>query len=228
MKMCGRFTLVVTYEELLEILDKNYEIKSFESKHELPRYNIAPTQDVISIIHDGEKYRAGYLKWGLVPSFAKDEKIGLKMINAKAETLLEKPSFAKLIETKRCVILADSFYEWKKDEHIKTPYRISILDQKVFPLAGLRSVYQREDGSKLHTVTIITTEANQFMKEIHERMPVILTKESEKIWLNLNNQNIQQILSCLKPYDDHLMQSYQVSSYVNSSLHEDENCIKRV
>lgn len=226
--MCGRFTLVVTYEELLEILDKNYDIKSFNGKVELPRYNIAPTQNIISIIHDGTRYRAGYLKWGLVLSFAKDEKIGIKMINAKAETLLEKPPFSKLIESKRCVILADSFYEWKRLDNQKIPYRISIKNQKVFSIAGLRSAYQKPDGSILHTVTIITTQANPFMQEIHERMPVILTKETEKIWLNINNKDISQILSCLNPYDNQQMSSYKVSSYVNSSLHDDENCIKRV
>lgn len=226
--MCGRFTLIVTYEQLLEILDKHYNIQSFNMQTQLPRYNIAPTQDVISIIHDGINYRAGYLKWGLVPSFAKDEKIGVKMINAKAETLIEKPSFSNLIESKRCVVLADSFYEWKKSNNTKIPYRIQLNDQKVFPLAGLRSVYKRADGSLLHTVTIITTEANEFMKEIHDRMPVILTKENEKIWLNSQIKDMNRVLSCLKPYESNQMTSYQVSSYVNSSLHDNENCIKRV
>lgn len=226
--MCGRFTLIVTYEELLDILDKNYQIQSFEQENTLPRYNIAPTQDVLSIIYDGKRYRAGYLKWGLVPSFAKDEKIGAKMINARAETLLDKASFSNLIETKRCVILADSFYEWKKAEQEKIPYRISVVNQKLFSFAGLRSVYKRPDGSLLHTATIITTTANEMMKEIHERMPVILTKENEKIWLDVNQKNVKDILSCLKPYDSHEMEAYQVSSYVNSSLHDDEKCIKSV
>lgn len=226
--MCGRFTLVVSYEELLDILDKHYNIQSFNPHTQLPRYNVAPTQDVISIIHDGKNYRAGYLKWGLVPSFAKDEKIGAKMINAKAETLSEKPSFSNLIESKRCVVLADSFYEWKKTNNIKTPFRIQLNDQKVFPLAGLRSVYKKADGSLLHTVTIITTAANPLMKEIHDRMPVILTKENEKIWLNSKIKDMNRVLSCLKPYESDQMTSYQVSSYVNSSLHDNENCIKRV
>lgn len=226
--MCGRFTLVVTYEDLIDILDKNYGVSSFDQKSNLPRYNVAPTQDVVSIIHDGSKYRAGYLNWGLVPSFSKDEKIGAKMINAKAETLLERPSFSNLIETKRCVVLADSFYEWKKSDQEKIPYRIQLKDQKIFSFAGLRSVYIRHDGSLLHTVTLITTKANTFMEEIHERMPVILTKESEGIWLNPNLKDVNQILSCLKPYESNLMTSYIVSPYVNSSLHDDEKCIKRV
>ena len=226
--MCGRFTLVVTYEELMDILDRHYEIKSFEYQSDLPRYNIAPTQNVISIIHDGSKYRAGYIKWGLVPSFAKDEKIGAKMINAKAETLLEKPSFSSLIETKRCVILADSFYEWKTLENKKEPYRIELNDQRVFPMAGLRSVYQRKDGSLLHTATIITTKANEMMSDLHDRMPVILTQDQEKIWLNPMVQDINQVLSCLISYDSARMKSYKVSTYVNSSLHEGKKCIERV
>ena len=226
--MCGRFTLIVTYEQLLEILDKHYNIQSFNMQTLLPRYNIAPTQDVISIIHDGINYRAGYLKWGLVPSFAKDEKIGYQMINAKSETIHEKPSFLPSLTHKRCVILADSFYEWKKDDHGKTPMRIQLSDEKIFPMAGLWSTFIRPDGTKLHTCTIITTEANELMEKIHDRMPVILDEKSEKEWLNPRNTNLYTLTQLLKPYDSKKMKSYKVSPLVNNASNDLEECIKPV
>jgi putative SOS response-associated peptidase YedK len=226
--MCGRFTITVSYEELTRHLKDSYHIESLDLKTTLPRYNIAPGQEIISVINDGTKNRVGLLKWGFVPSFAKDEKIGFSMINAKAETLSEKAAFKDSFVSKRCVVLADSFYEWRKDDHAKIPMRILVKDQKIFSFAGLFTTYIKSDGTKLHTVTLITTEANQLMKKVHDRMPVILSDENQAIWLDPSVTDVKILNKVLMPYPSDLMEMYQVSKKVNVSSYDDKDCILKV
>lgn len=226
--MCGRFTVSVSKEELKDYLKEEYQIEEFVGDIELPRYNVAPGQKVISVINDGTQHRAGLLQWGFVPFFAKDESIGSKMINAKAETLNEKPSFKPSLTHKRCVVLADSFYEWKEEDSRKQPMRILLKDQKLFPMAGLWSTYTREDGTKLYTCSIITTSANSFMTPIHNRMPVILNHETRAIWLDTNNKNINHLMSILTPYDANQMFAYPVSNMVNNPKNDSISCITKV
>ena len=226
--MCGRFTITVSYEELTRHLKETYQIESLELNTTLPRYNVAPGQDIISVINDGKKNRVGLLKWGFVPPFAKDEKIGFSMINAKAETLSEKPAFKGSLISKRCVVLADSFYEWKKDDESKVPMRILVKDQHIFPLAGLWTTNVKTDGTKLHTVTLITTQANELMNQIHDRMPVILTKENQAIWLNPSITDIKVLNQVLMPYQSDFMEMYQVSKKVNFSRYDHEDCILKI
>jgi putative SOS response-associated peptidase YedK len=226
--MCGRFTISISADELKEYLKESYEIEEVNAEFDLPRYNVAPGQPIISIINDGKKNRVGLFKWGLVPSFSKDEKIGNSLINAKSETLIEKPSFKSSYESKRCVIIANGFYEWRKEEKQKTPMHIKMVDSSIFPIAGLWSTYIKDDGSKLHTATIITTEANTLVSSIHNRMPVILTEENKKIWLNPHIKDISILQKLLKPYDASLMQSYPVSSLVNSATNDTPECIVSV
>ncbi|MDF2699776.1 MAG: hypothetical protein K0Q49_1332 [Haloplasmataceae bacterium] len=223
--MCGRFTISVELEELEEYLSENYNIDEFTLDYK-PRYNVSPGQDIISIINVGNKFRVGTLKWGFVPSWASDEKIGNKMINAKSESLAEKPAFKHSFINKRCVILADSFYEWKQVEKEKVPMRIKLKTNEIFPLAGLWSTYTRSNGSKLFTCTIITTTPNELVENIHNRMPVILNKEAEKIWLNPQITDVNILNSILKPYNHDSMDAYQVSSLVNSSKVESSDCIR--
>lgn len=226
--MCGRFTITVTMDELKDYLSEYYDIDEMKSDFVLPRYNVAPGQDVISIINDGAKNRVGLFKWGFVPSFAKDEKIGYNMINAKSETLSEKPSYRPSLEHKRCVILADGFYEWKKEDKNKIPMRILMKDKSIFPIAGLWSTFIRPDGTKLHSCTIITTQANEIMKDIHDRMPVILTEEDRKIWLNPRISDYRSITPLLKPFEPEFMYTYSVSSKVNTSTYDEPDCIKPI
>jgi len=195
--MCGRFTVTVSYEELTRHLTKTYQIDPLDLQTKLPRYNISPGQEIISVINDGRKNRVGLLKWGFIPSFAKDENIGFSMINAKAETLSEKVSFKESLRFKRCVVLADSFYEWRKDGKDKTPYRFLLKDQKLFPIASLFSTYQKTDGTKIHSVTLITTKPNDLVKDIHNRMPVILNEKDQAIWLDPSITNIDEGLNPL-------------------------------
>jgi putative SOS response-associated peptidase YedK len=224
--MCGRFTITVDLEDLRVYLEEHYQIQDLKQSFDLPRFNVSPGQDVITIINDGAKNRVGTLRWGLVPSFAKDEKIGYQMINAKAETLHSKPSFLPSFTSKRCVILADSFYEWKRMDGEKQPMRIQKKDEKIFPMAGLWSTFVKPDGSKLHTCTIITTEGNALMKDIHDRMPVILDDDAMKTWLNPRITNLYELSQLLKPYDSNRMKAYAVSTFVNASKNESPDCIK--
>ncbi|PKK99666.1 MAG: hypothetical protein CVV57_01025 [Tenericutes bacterium HGW-Tenericutes-2] len=226
--MCGRFTITIDLEDLREYLVDHFDITELKSEFELPRYNIAPTQDVITIINDGSKNRVGLLKWGLIPPFAKDEKIGASMINAKSETLMEKPSFRSSFQTKRCVILADSFYEWKREENKKTPMRIGLNNNQIFPMAGLWSTFTRPDGTKIHSTTIITTHANELMSEIHDRMPVILDDQEVATWLNPRIQDLNMLSKMLKPYESKAMYSYKVSPIVNNARNEVKECILKI
>lgn len=221
--MCGRITFTFSKGELNGYLKEQFHIDSIDTAIDLPRYNVAPGQEIISVINDGKNNRVGLLKWGFVPSFAKSETVGFKMINAKAETLFQKPSFKEAATLRRCVILADSFYEWDK---AKQPYRIFTKGQHIFPLAGIWNTYQRANGDFVHTVAIITTTANKPMKSIHERMPVILDEQSQKIWLNVDETHSDRLKSVLKSYPDHGIDMYPVSKHVNSPNHDDALCIE--
>ena len=223
--MCGRFTITVTMDELKAYLNDYYDIEDMKSDIIVPRYNVSPGQDVISIINDGTKNRVGLLNWGFVPSFAKDEKIGFSMINAKSETLDQKISYKSSFEHKRCIILADGFYEWKKEDNQKIPMRILMKDKSIFPIAGLWSTYVRLDGTKHHSTTIITTQANDLVSLVHDRMPVILTDESRKTWLNPRITDLRLLSTILRPYEPNQMYTYRVSSVVNSSKNENQACI---
>ena len=217
--MCGRYTLLADELELLNDFELDEGIDSFNQS-----YNIAPGQDVLAIIHDGKKRRAGHLRWGLVPSWAKDEKIGYKMINARSETADEKPSFKKLMSKKRCLIVADSFYEWKKTENNKQPKRIQLKDRKLFAFAGLWDKWEQEDQT-LFTCTILTKEANSFMQDIHHRMPIILPKNKEDEWLQPNQLPPTGAKELLLHMDDEELTAYNVSSHVNKATNNDPLCI---
>jgi putative SOS response-associated peptidase YedK len=225
--MCGRFTVTVSNELLEEYLQDAFGIQT-KAQFNLPRYNVAPGQEVIAIISDGNKNRVGTLHWGFVPPFAKDEKIGFKMINARSETIMEKPSFKPSFITKRCLILADSFYEWKRKEKEKIPYRFLLKDQTLFTMAGIYTTYIRDDGTKHHSCSIITTKANALLHEIHERMPVILTKHDRDAWLNPKTQDLEYLQNVLIPYDATNMRMYQVSQVVNNAKSDTAECIKEV
>ncbi|GAB4074425.1 SOS response-associated peptidase [Barrientosiimonas marina] len=217
--MCGRYTLLADEKQIAQTfgLDQPIDLNQ-------PRYNVAPGQNVLAIIHDGQKKRAGYLRWGLIPSWAKDEKIGYKMINARSETAHEKPSFKHLLSRKRCLIPADSFYEWNRDSQEKQPKRIQLQDRRLFAFAGLWDKWE-QNGQKHFTCTILTREANAFMQPIHHRMPIILSKEQMNAWLEAGEQkpeDVHRFLSTLEPED---LQAYDVASYVNSVKNDDETCI---
>lgn len=218
--MCGRFTLTVELDVLFERFQMAYESDVWLP----PSYNIAPTHKVLAVIRGEKGNKLGPLQWGLVPSWAKDPSIGAKMINARAETLHEKTSFKPLVQRNRCLVVADSFYEWKRDGNKKQPYRIQLKDGKPFAMAGLWSIWGK-GAEKLATCTIITTSSNNLMAPLHERMPVILHPEEEKEWLN-PHRSFSDVQPLLKPYSVEGMKLYPVSSKVNSAKNNDPELIQ--
>lgn len=226
--MCGRYTLIVT---LAWILTRFHAESHIQDTDYTPNYNIAPGQNVLAIINDGTHNRLGYLRWGLIPPWAKDEKIGYRLINARAETIAEKPSFRNAFERKRCLIVADSFYEWKHDpdhQKMKIPLRFRIKSDDLFAMAGLWETWTSPEGQKIHSCAIVTTEANELMAPVHNRMPVILRKEDEQRWIDPANHDLSALKNLLKPYMSGRMEAYEVSPAVNSVKNNGPGLIRRV
>jgi putative SOS response-associated peptidase YedK len=165
------------------------------------------------------------LRWGLIPSWAKDESIGSKMINARAETLAEKPSFKRLLRSRRCLIAADGFYEWQKEQGGKTPMYITMKDGEIFALAGLWDTWKNADGEQIRTCTIITTEPNELVTSIHNRMPVILPPEAREAWLDSTLHDDNLLVPLLKPYSADAMQARPVSRLVNNPQYDSAELI---
>jgi putative SOS response-associated peptidase YedK len=209
--MCGRFTLTVDPADL----QGTFENYTFPQQF-APRFNIAPTQPVLAVPND-ERNEADFFIWGLIPMWAKDPGIGSKLINARAETLAEKPSFRGSLKYKRCLIFADGFYEWKSAStgKTKTPYFIHMNDRKPFAFAGLWDSWNSPDGSQVKTCTIITTEPNDLMALIHNRMPAILHPRDYAKWLEPAPQTPESLSPLLKPYPAEQMNAYSVSTMVN-------------
>jgi putative SOS response-associated peptidase YedK len=214
--MCGRFTLTINPAEAQE----TFSSFSFPQQF-APRFNIAPTQPVLVIPNDDQN-TADFFVWGLIPMWAKDPGIGSRMINARAETLEEKPAFRSSLKYKRCLILADGFYEWKGAEgkKVKTPFFIHMKDRKPFAFAGLWDSWNSPDGSLVKSCTIITTEPNELTGIIHNRMPVILHPRDYAKWLNPSPQTPDQLKPLLKPFAADLMDAYPVSTLVNTPAND--------
>ncbi len=213
--MCGRYTLTVDPADLMERFDLSSA--DFVST---PRFNIAPTQTVAVVLNESPRTLTG-ARWGLVPSWAKDISIGYKMINARAETLDEKPSYRTLLKKRRCLILADSFYEWKKEAGGgKTPTRLMLANGAPFAMAGLWDAWKTPDGERIKSCTIITTSPNALAAQVHDRMPAILSREAEAEWVNIANDDPGYLKSLLGAYPAELMKTYVVSNAVNNVRHD--------
>lgn len=218
--MCGRFSL------WLELTDL---IKAFPNfifpEGVTPRYNIAPTQSVAVVTNNPDR-NVEYFRWGLVPSWAKDPAIGNRMINARSETITEKPSFRAAFRRRRCLILADGFYEWKKEARTrnKTPMYIQLATGKPFAFAGLWEFWQ-PDTTPLLSCTILTTTPNALISPIHNRMPVILPEEKYELWLTADELAKRALLDCLGPYPAEEMVAYAVSPLVNNPRNDVPECI---
>lgn len=220
--MCGRYTIIPTSQQL----EARFGFEIYEMEI-MPRYNVAPAQDAPVLVAEEGVRRLKLMRWGLVPSWAKDPSFGAKTINARAETIREKPTYKKAFAERRCLVLADSFYEWRKepDARRKTPVRILLADREPFAFAGLWDHWRQPEGGELLSFTILTTAANDFLRPIHERMPVILTPETESVWLDPNAKPTE-LLETLQPYPSELMQYYEVSPQVNSPKNDTPACIE--
>ena len=214
--MCGRFTLTVNPAEQQEPFN-NF---TFPEKF-APRFNIAPTQPILAIPND-DQFTADFFVWGLIPMWAKDPNIGNRLINARAETLPEKPAFRGSLKYKRCLILADGFYEWKTVEgkKSKTPFFIHMKDRRPFAFAGLWDSWNSPEGSQIKSCTIITTEPNELMSLLHNRMPVILHPRDYDKWLGPSPQTPDQLMPLLKPFPADAMDAYPVTPLVNKPAND--------
>lgn len=194
-----------------------------------PRYNVAPGQMVPAIINNGAQNKLGQLRWGLIPSWAKDAKIGYTMINARVETIADKPAFRTSLRSKRCIIPADGFYEWKLTEDGKQPMRIVQRTGQLFAMAGLYDTWVSPEGDKISSCTIITTGPNKTMAGIHDRMPIILRKQDEAAWLDRSIQDVNLLQSLIgQPYPDEELRVYPVTKAVGNVKNDSPDNIKEV
>ncbi len=218
--MCGRFTLHVSPEQIAAQFDVA------EPEQLADRYNIAPTQPVgiVRLDRSATEREWSLVQWGLIPSWAKDPSIGARMINARGETVAEKPSFRAALRRRRCLVPADGFYEWKRTGSRKQPYYIRLRNQEPFAFAGLWEIWTGPDGSELHSCTVITTEPNELMADLHDRMPVILAAEDYDQWLgqgkDADAKEVELLRHLIRPFDADLMEAYPVSTKVNSPMYE--------
>ena len=217
--MCGRFTLATPGQTIAEAFE-------LQTAPELkPRYNISPTQPVAVIRVVGAGRELAMLHWGLIPSWSKDTAIGSSMINARGETVAEKPSFRTPFRSRRCLILADGFYEWKRDGERKQPYHICMADRRPFAFAGLWDRWAPPDGEPVESCTIVTTAPNGLMAPIHDRMPVILPAAAHARWLDPTVREKERLQELLQPFDASSMRAYPVSPRVNNPRNDDRDCI---
>ncbi|MFM7767930.1 MAG: SOS response-associated peptidase [Bacteroidota bacterium] len=213
--MCGRFSLTKTETEI----EARFGAK-FYSNDLIKRYNVAPSQLAL-VLTNNNANELQFFKWGLIPSWAKDSNIGNRMINARFETLKEKPSFKNLINRKRCLVIADGFYEWRNVGGKKKPVRITLMDEKLFAMAGLWDEWRDPiNGNIVKSFTVVTVPANELISPIHDRMPAILHPNSEKNWLNLD-----PIDDMLTTYPENPMNLYPVSDKLNSPSNDSPDLI---
>jgi putative SOS response-associated peptidase YedK len=219
--MCGRYTLSSGGEELALLFDLA-EIPAVPS-----RFNVAPTQEaaVVRVESPGEPRRLGMLRWGLVPYWAKEASIGNRMINARSESVAEKPAYRWSFRKQRCLIPTDGFYEWKKEGKAKQPYFIHRKDAKPFALAGLWARWKDPERGPLDTFTILTTDANELIRPLHDRMPVILDPKDFGLWLDPAVEDRERLEPLLTPFDPAQMETYPVSRAVNSPAHDAADCV---
>ena len=236
--MCGRYTLIASQDAIQGAFD--IKLEGFDWMRHFPRYNIAPSQGVLVVVNSPDQTLmnaeqpqtisrgarvADLFRWGLIPFWAKDPAIGNRMINARSETLAKKPAFRTSLRKKRCLVVADGFYEWRADAGKKVPMRIALKSGEPFAFAGLWDEWKAPTGEPVRSCTIITTTPNELMADIHNRMPVILQSEAEKVWLDPDVQDAGLLASLLAPYPTDRMSAYRVSPLVNSPKNDSPECI---
>jgi putative SOS response-associated peptidase YedK len=213
--MCGRASLTRNEKELEERFNSGFYSEDIERYNPVPNYNLGPGQ-YHPVLTNEEPDMFNFLRWGLIPYWAKDEKIGYKMINARAETLEEKPAFKGALRNRRCLIPLDGFYEWeKRQKGISFPYRFVLQKNEIFSAAGIWESWKTSGGKELRTFSIITVRANKTVGKLHGRMPAILFPSEERLWLD-NELKTEELLDLLKPYPEDNMYGYPVSTKVNS------------
>jgi putative SOS response-associated peptidase YedK len=219
--MCGRFRL----SRRKQLVDEHFDSVSCELEDWAPRYNIAPTQPV-PVIRQNPKEpvrKLSLMKWGLIPSWAKDPSAAARMINARSETASTLPAFRDALKFRRCLIPADGFYEWQRSGKSKQPFCFEVKDGKLFAFGGIWDRW-RGGGIAVETCSILTTTPNAVTSAVHDRMPVILDPDSYDLWLDPGMTDVSAVSELLKPFDARLMRCYPVSTRINSVANDDEEC----
>ncbi len=224
--MCGRASLSKTQKALEQRLHAEFYKEDLEQFEQIRQYNIAPTH-LHPVVSNENPSHIQMFKWGLIPSWAKEEKIGSKMINARIETVLEKPAFRSAIQKRRCLIPFDGFYEWKKTSGGKVPYRITLQEGQIFCAAGIWEKWINPNGQPVYSFAVITQPPNELMSDIHDRMPAILLPGQEAQWLDLSLAGAS-VLQNISPYPDQEMLAYPVSSRINKVSTNDPSLIEEV
>lgn len=220
--MCGRFTLIAPAEALVE----QFQLAEIPSL--TPRYNIAPTQPVAVVRPSPEKggRELALLRWGLIPFWAKDPGIGARMINARSETVAQKPAFRAAFRRRRCLVPVDGFYEWQRLERGKQPFYVRLCDGKPFAFAGLWEHWEGSGGATIDSCTLLTTEPNGLLRPVHNRMPVVLAPKDYGLWLDPGLQEAELLQPLLRPYPSEGMIAYPISKWVNSPKNDGPQCIE--
>ena len=223
--MCGRYRLGRGKQAFVKVFGVSRDDFDWD-----PRYNIAPTDSVPIIRQDSKQpiRTASLLRWGLIPSWAKDASVGARMINARCETAATKPAFREPLARRRCLVPADGFYEWQKTGKSKQPFCFTLSDESVFAFAGIWDRWRNPAGSWVETFSILTTTPNAVTADVHDRMPVILRPDDYDLWLDPGFQNIDGVTTLLKPVDAKLMKRYPVSTRVNAVANDDPQCAEAI
>lgn len=226
--MCGRFTLALSPEEIAQLMALDAALD--QELGLLPRYNIAPGQEIVAAVQDApDAPRAPRaFRWGLVPGWADDPAVGNRLINARSETAAEKPSFRAAFRRRRCLIPADGFYEWQRKVAKKRPWIFRVTDDPGFCMAGLWETWTPPEGGPLYTCTILTTEANDLLRPIHDRMPVILRRDAYERWLTAQPDETAGLRDLLRPFPADAMEAWPVSTLVNSPRNDGPECVEPV
>ncbi len=220
--MCGRFAQVVKHNQLKKLIDE-LNIRNQDEQIEL-NFNVAPTHPIGAVMYKHEDRFLTFFRWGLIPGWSKEPSTQYSMINVRSESILEKKTFKNALLRRRCLIPATGFYEWRKPD--KQPFFIHAKDDELLLMAGITEYWNGSDGSYIQSAAIITTNANDFMKPIHERMPVILPPDTWESWLTDSFQDPASLQSFLKPCADDILASYPVRKLVNSVNVNSEECLK--
>lgn len=219
--MCGRYAQRTDPKKLAK------EFKVTEVPAVEPRYNIAPTQDILAVYESPDGREMTFYKWGLIPSWSKDSSMGTRLINARSETVSEKPAFRGAFKQRRCIIPADGFYEWQRTAGTKQPFFFRMRDEKPFGFAGLWERWEGEGGKVINSCAILTTEANEVLQPVHDRMPVILHPDDYALWLGGDARELDHIKEMLRPYPAEEMVGHAVGASVNSPRNQGAALIER-
>jgi putative SOS response-associated peptidase YedK len=225
--MCGRFRVA----RKKEILEAAFDADVQNDDHDwVPRYNVAPGQEIAVVRQDAVQpvRRLSQMRWGLIPSWTNDPSVGFKMINARSETASTMPSFREPLRLRRCLIPADGFYEWKREGKAKLPFCFTLADESVFAFAGLWEPWKNPQGRWIESCSILTTTPNELVRDVHDRMPVILSRDAYDIWLDPGFSKVSELQPLLGPYPAEAMRRYRVSQRVNHVINDDAECAAEI